>query len=135
MRMDWKDKPVEKNKTYLSSFEFALSGLKTAFKEERNMKTHGITGSIVFILGLIFQLNRLEWCWLFVAIFSVIVTELINTSFENLVDLVTKQHFHPLAKKVKDMAAAAVFVTALFAFLIGAFLFLPKIWYVIQQYR
>ena len=52
--------------------------------------------------------------------------ELINTVVENVVDLVTEE-FHPIAKKVKDMAAAVVLVTASFAALVGAIILLPKI--------
>ena len=44
MRMDLKDKNieknVEKNKHFLMSVEFALQGVKTVFDEERNMKKH-----------------------------------------------------------------------------------------------
>ena len=52
--------------------------------------------------------------------------EFLNTIFENVVDLVTDYEYHPLAKKAKDIAAGAVLVTAFFAILIAAIIFLPK---------
>jgi diacylglycerol kinase len=56
----------------------------------------------------------------------VFICELINTSIEALADFVSPEK-HPQIKKVKDLSAAAVFVSALSALIIGVILFLPKI--------
>ncbi|MDN6385831.1 MAG: diacylglycerol kinase family protein, partial [Alkalibacterium sp.] len=72
------------------------------------------------------DLSRNEWLWLLLVSYLVFVMELLNTVVENVVDLVTET-YHPIAKKVKDMAAAAVLVTASLAALIGIIILLPKI--------
>ncbi|OJG71672.1 diacylglycerol kinase [Enterococcus phoeniculicola] len=95
------------------------------------MRKHVLFGSLAILAGFIFQLSQIEWLWLLLAVFLVLVVEIINTIFENVVDMVTEFHFHPIGKKVKDMAAGAVLLTALFASLIGAILFLPKIYQLI----
>ena len=56
----------------------------------------------------------------------VISCELINTAIEAVVDLVTED-YHPLAKVAKDTAAAAVFVFAIVAVIVGLIIFLPKV--------
>ena len=56
----------------------------------------------------------------------VISCELINTAIEATVDLVTEE-YHPLAKVAKDTAAAAVFVFAIVAVLVGIIIFVPKV--------
>ena len=56
----------------------------------------------------------------------VIAGELINTAIEAVVDLVTEE-YHPLAKVAKDTSAAAVFVIAIVAVIVGLIIFLPKI--------
>ena len=56
----------------------------------------------------------------------VIGFELINTSIEATVDLVTED-YHPLAKVAKDTSAAAVFVFAIAAIVVGLIIFLPKL--------
>lgn len=122
------DKQIEKNKHFISSLEFALQGIKTVFSEERNMRTHVLMGFLALILGVIVKLNLVEWLWLLLVIFLVLLVEIINTIFENVVDMVTDFHFHPIGKKVKDMAAGAVLLTASFAIIVGSILFLPKIW-------
>ena len=113
--MDSKDKNVEKNKHFLMSVEFAVQGVKTVFEEERNMRKHVAFGILALFMGVIFQLDRIEWLWLLLAVFLVWIVEIINTVFENVVDMFTDFHFHPIGKKIKDMAAGAVLVTACFA--------------------
>ena len=126
--MDLKDKQqVGKNKRFITSVEFALTGIKTAFKEERNMRSHTILGILAIIAGLFFHLHAFEWLWIFLSIFSVVVMEMINTAFENVVDMVTDQHFNIYGKKIKDMAAGAVLLTSLFAMIVALIIFLPKV--------
>lgn len=134
MPMALKDKQTEKNKHFIASLEFALQGVRTVFKEERNMRTHVLMGVLAIIAGFLFQLNAMEWLWLLLVIFLVLIIEIINTAFENVVDMCTDFHFHPIGKKIKDMAAGAVLITACFALLVGSILFLPKIWRLITEY-
>lgn len=125
-----KDLP-KKNRTYRDSFKFAFQGIKTAFQEERNMRVHVMSGAAVLIIALVLPVTRYEWLWLILVSYLVFVMELINTVAENVVDLITEE-YHPIAKKVKDMAAAVVLVTASFAVLVGAIILLPKILQIIM---
>ncbi|PAB00666.1 UDP kinase [Enterococcus canintestini] len=127
MLMDLKDKNTHKNKYFITSVEFALTGIQTVFKEERNMRKHVFFGILALLAGFIFQLSRFEWLWLLLAVFLVWIVEIINTVFENVVDMFTDFHFHPIGKKIKDMAAGAVLLTSFFAVIIGLILFVPKI--------
>ncbi|OJG69030.1 diacylglycerol kinase [Enterococcus moraviensis] len=104
------------------------------FREERNMRTHIFMGVLAIIMGFIFRLAITEWLWLLLVIFLVLVMEIINTVFENVVDMVTDFHFHPIGKKIKDMAAGAVLLTTFFAVVVGVLLFVPKIWQLIQDF-
>ncbi|MGX4685989.1 diacylglycerol kinase family protein [Vagococcus sp. JNUCC 83] len=125
--MAWNDKQTEKNRCFLQSVVHALNGFKTVVKEERNMTYHLLLGSGAIILGLLCHLSLNEWVWLVFAIVLVLMAEMINTAFEVLVDLVTEKTYHPLAKKVKDMAAGMVLISAFFAVFVGSIVFLPKI--------
>lgn len=138
MLMDLKDKEqmdkVEKNKDFITSVEFALTGIRTVFQEERNMRKHVVMGIGAILAGFIFRLNQMEWLWLLLAVFLVWLVEIINTVFENVVDMVTDFHFHPIGKKVKDMAAGAVLLTSIFAVIIGGIIFLPKIYEIVIKF-
>ena len=117
-----------KNRTVYASLEFALTGIITAFREERNLRKHAVSASLSTIFGFIFSISRIEWLFLLLAIFLVIFGEIINSAIENVVDLASEYHFSMLAKNAKDMAAGAVLFISLYAVIVGLLIFLPKIW-------
>lgn len=133
MHMDSKEKNKRakanawKNVKFVASFKHAFNGVKTIIKEEHNMKRHVGLGIIPLLLGWYFNIALWEWVMVITCIFLVIIMEFINTIFETVVDMVTNYEFHPLAKKAKDIAAAAVLVTASFTAIIAALIFIPKI--------
>ncbi|OFI50500.1 UDP kinase [Floricoccus tropicus] len=122
-----------KNITFINSLEFALSGIVTAFKEERNLRTHLLSTVAVIFAGLIFRISKFDWLFILLSVFLVIAAELINSAIENVVDLASDYHFHLLAKKSKDMAAGAVLVLSGFAVIVGLFVFLPKIFELLMK--
>ncbi|EHJ51821.1 diacylglycerol kinase [Streptococcus macacae] len=117
-----------KNRTLTASLEFALTGIITAFKEERNMKKHAVSAFLAVLAGLIFKVSMIEWLFLLLSIFLVVTFEIINSAIENVVDLASDYHFSMLAKNAKDMAAGAVLMISGFAALTGFIIFVPKIW-------
>ena len=113
-------------KRLFKSFRYAFDGLKYAFKYEQNILVHTLATILVVIAGIYFKISQIEWLAIILIIGLVIATELINTSIEATIDLVT-QETHPLAKIAKDTAAAAVLVFGLTAIIIGFIIFVPKI--------
>lgn len=73
MPMDLRDNKQSqkkwKNRTLTSSLEFALTGIFTAFKEERNMKKHAVSALLAVIAGLVFKVSVIEWLFLLLSIF------------------------------------------------------------------
>ena len=61
------------------------------------------------------------------AITSVFACEAFNTAVEFIVDRISLE-CHPLSGKAKDVAAAAVLVSAIGAAAVGAIIFGPKLW-------
>ena len=120
-----------KNRDVISSLEFALTGIFTAFKEEKNMWSHVLSAVAAIIAGLIFRISATEWLFLLLSIFLVIAFEIMNSAVENVVDLASDYHFSMRAKNAKDMAAGAVLVVSGFAVITGLIIFLPKLWDII----
>ena len=120
-----------KNRDVISSLEFALTGIFTAFKEEKNMRSHVLSAVAAIIAGLIFRISATEWLFLLLSIFLVIAFEIMNSAVENVVDLASDYHFSMRAKNAKDMAAGAVLVVSVFAVITGLIIFLPKLWDII----
>lgn len=107
------------------SFGFAFSGIAYTTKTQLNFKIHLLAIICVLLFGYYFALSANEWLGIILAIGLVLVTELVNTAIELLVDLVSPE-FNTLAGKVKDVAAGAVLVSAFIAVIIGAMIFIPK---------
>ena len=126
-----KNKRKWKNRDVISSLEFALTGVFTAFKEEKNMRSHVLSAIAAIIAGLIFRISATEWLLLLLSIFLVIAFEIMNSAVENVVDLASDYHFSMRAKNAKDMAAGAVLVVSGFAVITGLIIFLPKLWDII----
>lgn len=107
----------------LKSFKFALRGILFCLKNERNMRIHCCTVVFVSAFALIYGLSPLEFAVLFIAMAFVIVCEMINTAIEALVDLQTSS-YADLARIAKDVAAGAVFISAVCAVVCGIMMFL-----------
>ena len=117
-----------KNRELIASLEFALTGIFTAFKEERNMRKHALSAILAIVAGFLFGISVTEWLFLLLSVSLVIAFEIMNSALENVVDLASHYHFDMLAKKAKDMAAGAVLVVSLFAAVTGLIIFIPRIW-------
>lgn len=110
----------------MKSFYYAAKGIVIAVKEQRNIKIHLLAMVVVCLAGFYFHISDVEWMICVLCFSVVIAAEMINTAIEYLVDLVQPSH-HPLAGKIKDIAAGAVFITAIGAAIIGLFIFLKYI--------
>ncbi len=113
-------------KKFLHSFEYPIKGLRYAYRNEQNLAVDVGISILVLIASFIFKLSLTEWVVVIFTIGAVLSLELVNTAIEAVVDLVTEE-YHPLAKVAKDTAAAAIFVIAIVAAIVGLIIFLPKI--------
>jgi diacylglycerol kinase len=109
-------------KSFFQSFGFAMKGIATALRTERNFKIQFATGLLVITAGLYYNIAVSEWYIVLLAIASVLSLELMNSAMENVVNLVTKEH-NPLAGKIKDFAAGAVLIVSIISAVIGILIF------------
>lgn len=107
-------------------FKYAWAGLIVAFKQEINFRIHLFFTIIVLVLGILLQINKLEWLFIILSIALVIITELINSVVERLIDYL-KPEKNQQAKEIKDISAGFVLIAAVIAITIGIIIFLPKI--------
>ncbi len=113
-------------KKFLKSVQSAFKGILVALKEERNMKIHASFVILVSLAGLLLKISLVEWLCCLFCFALVISMELMNTAIENFVDFVEPKYNEKVGK-VKDIAAGAVLINALFSIIIGLIIFLPKI--------
>ena len=118
-----------KNRRFIKSLTYAVKGVQTVFNEERNFRFDVFALCMVIIGGLFFKVSIVEWLWLLLSATLVLTAEIINSAIENVVDLATDLKPNKLDKKAKDMGAAAVLIIAIFATLVAAMIFLPRIYF------
>ena len=123
-------KPVPENNTsiigVIKSFGYAFQGVIYAIKTQRNAFIHLIATVLIIALSAALKISADDWRWIIVCITLVWFSELINTAFEYLCDVVMPE-LHISVKRAKDIAAGAVLICAIGAVFIGAFTLLPYI--------
>ena len=66
----------------------------------------------------------MELAIILIMIAMVLSAEIFNSAIENLVNFVSPE-YHPLAGKIKDLAAGAVLVIAMVSVVVGLLIFIP----------
>lgn len=112
----------------LKSFKYAFNGIKILIKEEPNARIHLLASLVVIMLSVVLEINVMEWVAVVFCIGFVLVAETFNTSLENISDFISPEKNETI-KTIKDLAAAAVLLSALTAFTIGLIIFIPKIYH------
>jgi len=113
---------LNKKRHLLSGFNYAQEGIFHTFRSQPHMRFHFYTLVAVMLSGLLLNLDNRDMLVLVFAITLVIVTEMINTALEAVVDMMT-EHYNPVAKIVKDVAAGAVLIAAMNAIIAGVLIF------------
>ena len=113
-------------KARLKSFKFAFQGIREVVATQHNIWIHLLLAILAISLGFVFSIKASEWIAIVISIGVVFAAEIFNSALEYMVDMISPKH-NEKAGKIKDMAAAAVFITALSAAIIGIITFLPRI--------
>jgi diacylglycerol kinase len=110
----------------LLSFKYAVTGIVVMVRSQHNAWIHLLATCAVCIAGIVFRLSTAEWCIILLAVMAVWTAEALNTALEFLADAALPE-YHPLVAKAKDIAAAAVLISAIGSAIIGILIFLPKL--------
>lgn len=104
------------------SFTYAGRGLWIFIKTTHNAWVHLMLLAIAIAMGLYFDIEYMDWMLLTLAGGMVLAAEAFNTAIEIDIDL-TSPEYHPYARDTKDVAAAAVLISAVTAGIIGVGIF------------
>jgi diacylglycerol kinase len=109
-----------------AKFGVALRGIKLGVRGHSSFFVHFFFAALALAAAIVFDCDVLEWCLLFGCIGFVLTAELFNSALETLfrgLDEETRERVWPCL----DIAAGAVLVASIFAGVIGAVIFLPKL--------
>ena len=110
------------------STHIALGGLCHAYRADKSFRTEINYGLPAYIL-LGWYLSPLQSWELLLYVFSyffILTIELVNTAFEKMLDRLHPEE-HELARRSKDIAAAAVLVTFIFAAIVVGILLCARL--------
>lgn len=109
-----------------TSLAHAAHGLVTLVRDQHNARIHICAALLAIAFGLLLQISITEWLFVVLLIGWVMCMEAINSALEYLCDLISRDE-HPLIAKAKDVAAAAVLLSALTAAVVATLIFMPKL--------
>lgn len=109
-------------KRIIRAFGYSIEGLKAALGESA-FRTEIIISAIALPCAFIITENTAERALLIGSLFLVLIIELLNTAIEIAINRISLE-IHPLSKKAKDVASAAVLLSLINA----ATIWLVVIW-------
>lgn len=110
----------------IQSVKYAGQGIRHAFWTQRNIRIHLLIALVAFCLGIYLGLSNYELAVVLLTICFVLISEMINTAVEEVVNLVTPTR-RSSAMIAKDVAAGAVLFSALCAIIVGCLIYIPHL--------
>ncbi len=115
-----------KPKSWTQSANLAIEGIIYSVKTQRHMRYHLFVALAVLVLTLVLDISRIQFILLCVAIVLVLVTEMMNTAIEVVVDMIAET-YDPLAKTAKDIAAGVVLIASIGALTLAYLILYPAV--------
>ena len=109
---------------HLDSYQYAIRGIRLAFRSEHNMSVHLAAALAVVLVNSLLSVTKTEWLITLMLIGMVWMAEIFNTAIEKLADRVTKEQ-DPLIGQAKDLASGAVLIICGFAVICAIIIYLP----------
>ncbi|MCK8479706.1 diacylglycerol kinase family protein [Psychroserpens algicola] len=110
----------------LKSIGYAFKGALYLIKTEASIKIQVFIAIAVTVAGFYFNISKTEWLFQIAFIGLVMGMEGMNTAIEYISDFIHPDR-HDTIGKIKDIAAGAVFITAVAATIAAMIIYIPKI--------
>lgn len=108
----------------IESFKHAFRGITWTFLHGLNFKIHLLISLVVFIFAYLFKVTSGDLIILIFCVILGLTVEMINTSVEELSDLITVK-WAKQARIAKDVAAGCMLITSIGLAIIGLVIFIP----------
>lgn len=112
--------------SFFQSVRYAYIGIVYALENNQNLRIQFGVAFLVILASIFFRVNAFEMGILGVMILLVIMAEMVNTSLEQMTDLIIKEHRRE-AEIAKDVAAGMVLLTAVGSVIVGILVFAPHV--------
>lgn len=111
-------------RNFLASIRYAIEGFRAALKHEPSFREDILFAALLIPFAIILPVNAVSTALMIASLFLIMIVELLNSSIEWTIDYLRPEQ-HPLAKRVKDMASAAVFLSYINCIVVWAVMLWP----------
>lgn len=99
-------------RNFIASVRYSIEGFMAAVKHEPSFREDLLFAILLVPFAVILPVNAVSTAVMIASLFLIIIVELLNSAIEWIIDYLRPER-HPLAKRIKDMASAAVFLSYL----------------------
>ena len=110
----------------IKSVVYAFRGASLLLKTEASIKIQFALTLLTTAAGFYYQISSTEWILQILTIALIMSIEGLNTAVEKIADFIHPE-YHKKIGIIKDIAAGAVFITAISSIIIGSIIYIPKI--------
>ena len=97
-------------RNFVTSVRYSIDGFWAALKHEPSFREDLIFAVLLVPLAIILPVNAVSTGLMIASLILILIVELLNSAIEWVIDYLRPEK-HPLAKRIKDMASAAVFLS------------------------
>jgi diacylglycerol kinase (ATP) len=98
----------------IKAFFYSLAGIKAAWQDEAAFRQEALLAAILIPLAFVLAPDKISLILMAGSVLLVLIVELLNTGIEAAINRIGSE-VHPLSKKAKDSASAAVLLSLLLA--------------------
>ncbi len=103
--------PKRRNvRNFFASLRYGVEGFVAAWKLEPSFREDILFVVLLVPFAIVLPVNAVSTALMIASLLLIMIVELLNSAIEWTIDYVRPER-HPVAKRIKDMASAAVFLS------------------------
>ena len=112
-------------RNFFASIRYSIDGFLAAMKHEPSFREDFLFVILLVPFAVILPVNAVSTAVMIASLIMIMIVELLNSAIEWTIDYLRPEQ-HPLAKRIKDMGSAAVFLSYINAILVWVILLWPS---------
>lgn len=112
-------------RNFIASVRYSIDGFFAAMKHEPSFREDLLFALLLVPLAIVLPVNAVSTALMIASLILILIVELLNSAIEWVIDYLRPER-HPLAKRIKDMASAAVFLSYINCIVVWSILLWPS---------
>ncbi len=115
-------------RNFIASVRYSIEGFFAAMQHEPSFREDLIFAILLLPVAIFLPVNAVSTALMIASLILILIVELLNSAIEWIIDYLRPEQ-HPLAKRIKDMASAAVFLSYISCIIVwGIILYSDSVW-------